>query len=152
MNYSKASFNLPIYKQELNVISLIGGTDCKMKQMIVLLVFITLLISSLAQSTCTKQLIEVGIGYNLISGNPQTSPDPGLKRSNQILRYGKVQEYETVDEQTTYCVPKEISITPQSFCSYAEETKFFAGTESYRKELEADVKLSGNGGQLFKFS
>ena len=52
----------------------------------------------------------------------------------------------------TACVPKEITITPQSFCSYAEETKFFAGTESYRKELEADVKLSGNGGQLFKFS
>ena len=123
-----------------------------MKQILVLLVVIALLISALAEPTCTRQLIEVGIGYNLISGNPQTSPDPGLKRSNQILRYGKVQEYEAVDEQTTYCVPNEITITPQSFCSYAEKTKFFAGTESYRKELEADVKLSGNGGQLFKCS
>ena len=29
------------------------------------------------------------------------------------------------------------------YCSYVEETKFIAGTESYRKVLEADVRLSG---------
>ena len=118
-----------------------------MKQTLVLLA----LLISLAESTCTKQLIEVGIGYNLISGNPRTSPDPGLKRSNQILRHGEIQEYEAVDEQTKYCAPEEIAIIPQSYCSYVEETKFFAGTESYREVLEADVTPSGNAGQLFKW-
>ena len=117
-----------------------------MKQTLVLLVFIALLIS-LAESTCTEQLIEVGIGYNLISGNPQTSPDPGLKRSNKILRHGEIQQYEAVDEQTKYCAPEEIAIIPQSYCSYVEETKFFAGTESYRKELEVNVRLSASGGK-----
>ena len=111
-----------------------------------------------SQSEMCSKTLNVGIGYDLIKANPQEYPDPGLKRTRKILRVTFPTKIPTkakqknIFPQMTYCTAPQVVIEPVTLCSYEEETRFFAGTASYRSELELNIKLTGNAGNTYTWT
>ena len=107
-----------------------------------------LLLTATICSTCTEEELLVGIGYNLIYGNPDglqqyAGRDPGLRRTHRILRLSD-NEVDTESKSP----PKQVKILPLTSCSFKETAKLFAGMESYRSRLSLSVDTSAGGGLL----
>ena len=89
----------------------------------------------------------VGIGYNIISGNPEGGDvrlggiDPGFMVTRPILKLTYDDGQLTSDLK--YQVPDQVVFTPRSSCvkTSAQETVY--GTQSYIKKISVDVKWSG---------
>ena len=109
---------------------------------IFLTVFCGLLLTATISFAYKEQKLLVGVGYNLIFGNPDGSPryagrDPGLKRTHRILRVS--------DNNGSKRSPKQIKVIPLTSCSYKEIAKLFAGMESYKSRLSLSVDTSAGG-------
>ena len=106
---------------------------------IFLTVLCGLLLTATVCSACKKKELLVGVGYNLIFGNPDGSPqhagrDPGLKRTHRILRISH--------NNGSKRVPKQIKVVPLTSCSSKETAKLFAGMVSYQRRLSLSVDAS----------
>ena len=95
----------------------------------------------------------VGIGYNIISGNPEGGDlhtggvDPGFLVTRPIfkLTYNDVQ----LTSDLQYQVPDQVVFTPRSSCVSTSSHDTVYGTESYVNKLSVDVSVSGM--QLYRF-
>ena len=89
----------------------------------------------------------VGIGYNIISGNPEGGDmylggvDPGFLVTRPIFKLTYDDGQVTSDLE--YQVPDQVVFSPRSSCvkTSAQETVY--GTESYTKRISVDVEMSG---------
>ena len=125
-----------------------GTSSLKMKLLLVIAILLSTSLVILATSqTCSKSTV-VGVGYNLIYGNPQAQRDPGIKKTRQILKLTYNRRHSTTINGKEICIPDQAKIVASSFCTHEEETKIIAGTQSYRKELELGVSVGGEGSKL----
>ena len=89
----------------------------------------------------------VGIGYNIVEGNPEGDDkkhggiDHGLLVSRKIFSL----TYKTNKLTDGYKVPDQIAISPRLSCVEDKETKasIVFGSKSYQSKLKADVEASG---------
>ena len=90
----------------------------------------------------------IGIGYNLIDGNPEGGDmsdggvDPGFLTTRRVFGLTYDDEHLTSDLQ--YQVPDQVVFTPRSSCVRTSEQETVYGTESYTKKISVDVSMSGN--------
>ena len=109
---------------------------------------------SLIIADCTVRDPLVGIGYNLIYGNPDGddnlagSRDPGLKYTHQILDITYNNVTSTTINGIEHCVPDQVSTVPLTSCSYDEETYLFAGTASF-KDTSSQVAVDADYGRQY---
>lgn len=91
---------------------------------------------SLANSQ-QEDLHYIGVGYNLLTGNPDGSlvsnggVDPGLFYTRKIL------------EVTDHDSPKRVQIEHRHSCANQNSTSMYFGTKSYQDKLKLGVKTSG---------
>ena len=112
------------------------------------------LLPSLIIADCTVRDPLVGIGYNLIYGNPDGADnlagrDPGLKYIHQILDITYSDGASTTINGVEYCVPDQVSTVPLTSCSYDEETYLFAGTASYQDVFSSQVAVDADYGRQY---
>lgn len=78
----------------------------------------------------------IGLGYNLVKGNPDGTPengggiDPGIRKTYKILN---------TDDATI------VEVTPHTHCTWADQefVQVYSGTKSYQQTLDADVAVEG---------
>ncbi|KAK6173994.1 hypothetical protein SNE40_017354 [Patella caerulea] len=90
----------------------------------------------------------VGIGYNLLTGNPDGGSgggvDPGLNTLRQIFQLTTV---------PSTPIPKEVLYKLRLSCLRSQSVDIFYGAKSYQTKLSSGVESSGNGNVgLAKFS
>ena len=112
------------------------------------------LLPSLIIADCTVKDPVVGIGYNLIYGNPDGDDnlggrDPGIKNTHQILDITYNDGASTTINGVEHCVPDQVSTVPLTSCSYDEETYLFAGTASYQDIFSSQVAVDADYGRLY---
>ena len=89
----------------------------------------------------------IGIGYNIIDGNPEGGSkvsggvDPGIMVSRRIFKLTYDNEKTTNDNE--YRVPDEVEFQHRSSAYTSKETDTFYGTKSYAKKLSNQVKVDG---------
>ena len=115
------------------------------------LIFIILGVAVIAEATKgpPKGIHFVGVGYNLLKGNPEGGSlsrggvDPGLLVTMKIFRLTYEKNRKSIDWK--YRVPDQVSFAPRSSWNCQENTKneLVTGTESYQDELKLDVEASG---------
>lgn len=81
----------------------------------------------------------IGVGYNMIRGNPDGNfwaaggDDPGLLSTRKVLKLS-----------SNDAVPAEIVYEHHDQCRSAHEFAFFSDSKSYQNKLLERVKSSGN--------
>lgn len=77
--------------------------------------------------------VYVGIGYDILQGNPFESDgvDPGFKHTIFVNAYDKNQ----MTEDNSYLVPDGFVALKTTACSFYSEVNIFRGTKSYQKTL-----------------
>lgn len=89
----------------------------------------------------------VGVGYNMIDGNPEGGDlktggvDPGILISRRILQFTYDQGQTTSD--LTSRIPDEISFVPRDSAFSESSLSTFHGTKSYASKLAAQVEVTG---------
>ena len=89
----------------------------------------------------------VGIGYNVINGNPQGGDmyiggvDPGFLVTRPILKLTYNDGLNTSD--LLYQVPDQVVFSPRSSCVRTSSQEVVYGTESYTHRISVDVSMSG---------
>ncbi|XP_033103765.1 uncharacterized protein LOC117106502 [Anneissia japonica] len=88
----------------------------------------------------------LGVGYNILDGNPDGSDisiggvDPGLLTTRRVFEmtynYGK----KSADYQ--YYVPDQVVFMPRSSCANTITKEMFWGTESYQQKLKKETSWS----------
>ena len=86
---------------------------------------------------CQKKLpIYVGLGYNLLSGNPLSDHvDPGF--THPVFRW--TYNLNKVVEKDKYMVPDQIVYDALSVCSFQSVFSNYTGGQSYQKDLKAKI-------------
>ncbi len=118
-----------------------------------MVIFLTIHSICLSSADCTVRDPLVGIGYNIIYGNPDgdddlAGRDPGLKYNYHILDITYDEGKSVIIEETEYCVPDQVTTVPLTSCSYDEETYLFSGTASYQEVFSSMVSVDSSYGQL----
>lgn len=108
-------------------------------------------IASVVRSDCTTRDESVGIGYNLIYGNPDgddalSGRDPGVKYNYQILTISYDDENSIIVNGNEYCIPDQVRAVAVTSCSAVEETYLFSGTESYQEVFGSMVSVDSSYG------
>ena len=89
----------------------------------------------------------VGIGYNIIDGNPEGADlntggvDPGLLLSRKIFKLTYDEGKKTFDQSSR--IPDEVSYVKQQSSYSKSSLSTFFGTKSYAAKLAAQVEVSG---------
>ncbi len=101
-----------------------------------------------SQATSTaKGLTYLGVGYNVLKGNPEGGElsrggvDPGLLSARKILRLTWDTDKTSVDGK--YKVPDQVVFAHHTSCVETTTHKMFSGTKSYQDKLKVDVEASG---------
>lgn len=95
-----------------------------------------------------KGLQFLGVGYNLLYGNPEGGDlsnggvDPGLLFTRKVFKLSYDTHKVSVGQQ--YLIPDQVSFAPRSSCVTTTQKEVFSGSKSYQKKLSVDV--SANGG------
>ena len=95
-----------------------------------------------------KGLHFVGVGYNLLKGNPEGGEvsngvvDPGLLFTRKIFKLTWSENKVTVDNK--YKIPDQLSFAPRASCVTSNKKEVFSGSKSYQENLNADVDVSGD--------
>lgn len=101
-----------------------------------------------------KGLYYVGVGYNLLKGNPEGGAssiggiDPGLLSTRKIFQL--TWKTNKLSSDKMYNVPDQVSFAP--FHSWVEEnsTNAVFGAKSYQEELKVEVGAEGkNSSRIF---
>lgn len=117
-----------------------------------MLLWVSFIILGLAVVTHASQpapqgLHFVGVGYNLLTGNPEGDDslnggvDPGLLTTKKIFKLTYDTNKLSVDLK--YKVPDQVSFAPRLKCVYTTKKEVISGSRSYQQKLGADVKASG---------
>ncbi|XP_073250647.1 uncharacterized protein [Porites lutea] len=97
-----------------------------------------------------KGLHFVGVGYNLLEGNPEGGDvtnggvDPGLLFTRKIFKLTWNTNKKSMDNR--FSVPDQVTFAPRSSCVTTNKKEVFSGSKSYQEKLNADVQVSGNYG------
>eukprot|EP00057_Strongylocentrotus_purpuratus_P016342 XP_011670816.1 PREDICTED: uncharacterized protein LOC754760 [Strongylocentrotus purpuratus] len=89
----------------------------------------------------------VGVGYNIIDGNPEGGDlntggvDPGLLLSRKIFKFTYDEGKKTFDQSSR--IPDEVSYLKQQNPYSKSSLSTFFGTKSYAAKLAAQVEVSG---------
>ena len=119
-----------------------------MQLFIVLIILGAAAVTHASQDVATaKGLTYLGVGYNILKGNPEGGElsrggvDPGLLSARKILKLTWDTEKTTVDGK--YRVPDQVTFAHHTSCVEATTHKMFSGTKSYQDKLKVDVEASG---------
>lgn len=94
-----------------------------------------------------KGLHFVGVGYNLLEGNPEGGDvsnggvDPGLLFTRKIFQLTWDMNKISVDKK--YQIPDQVSFAPRASCVKSNKKDVFSGSKSYQQKLNVDVDVSG---------
>ena len=100
-----------------------------------------------------KGLRFLGVGYNILQGNPEGGKlshggvDPGLLPTRKIFKL-------TWDTQKTsadgkFRVPDQVVFVHRSSCVENTTNEVFSGLKSYQEKLKEDVEVSGKLSSFF---
>ena len=113
--------------------------------------FITLGVAVVTHATedvaTAKGLRFIGVGYNILKGNPDGGElslggvDPGLLSTRKIFKLTWDTNKTSVDG--LYRVPDQVVFVHRSSCVNTTTNKVFSGAKSYQDKLKVDVKASG---------
>jgi len=101
---------------------------------------------SSAQKTA-KGLRFLGVGYNILKGNPDGGKlsnggvDPGLLSTRKIFKLTWNTKKTSVDGK--FRVPDQVVFVHRSSCIEKTTNEVFSGVKSYQDKLKEDVKVSG---------
>ena len=90
----------------------------------------------------------VGIGYDLLEGNPEGDfdrggLDPGFKLAQNIFKVTYDEGKEVTFEGSVIALPDQMEYQATYSCSSVEDSYTFSGTESYQEKLDVNVDASG---------
>ena len=94
-----------------------------------------------------KGLRFLGVGYNILKGNPDGGKlsnggvDPGLLSSRKIFKLTWDKKKTSVDR--LYRVPDQVVFVHRSSCVETTTNEVFSGAKSYQDKLKVDVEASG---------
>ena len=94
-----------------------------------------------------KGLQFLGVGYNLLKGNPEGGDlsnggiDPGLLFTRKVLKLSYDTNKLSVGQQ--YMVPDQVTFAPRSSSVTTTKKEVFSGSKSYQKKLSVDVSANG---------
>ena len=100
-----------------------------------------------AAQPAPKGLHFIGVGYNLLKGNPEGGKlqiggiDPGLLLTRKVFKLSYDTNKLSVDKK--YQVPDQVRFAPRDSCVATESKDVVSGAESYQRELSVDVQSSG---------
>lgn len=95
-----------------------------------------------------KGLRFLGVGYNILKGNPDGSKlslggvDPGLLSTRKIFKLTWDKNKTSVDG--LYRVPDQVVFVHRSSCAETTSNEVFSGAKSYQNKLKVDVEASGD--------
>ena len=116
-------------------------------QLSIILIIIGMTVVVEGSSDAPRGLHFVGVGYNLLKGNPEGGDvrnggvDPGLLITRKIFRLTWNTSKKSVDNR--FSVPDQVTFAPRSSCVTTNKKEMFAGSKSYQEKLSADVQVSG---------
>ena len=112
---------------------------------------ITLVVAVVTHATedvkTAKGLRFLGVGYNILKGNPDGGKlsnggvDPGLLSSRKIFKLTWDTKKTSVDRR--YRVPDQVVFVHRSSCVETTTNEVFSGAKSYQDKLKVDVEASG---------
>ncbi|KAJ7378960.1 hypothetical protein OS493_019659 [Desmophyllum pertusum] len=117
-------------------------------QLSVFLIILGVVVVAQAAQDAPKGLHFVGVGYNLLEGNPEGGDlsnggvDPGLLLTRKIFKLTFDTNKLTVDKK--YTVPDQVSFAPRKSCVTTNKKEVFSGSKSYQEKLNLDVEASGS--------
>lgn len=90
----------------------------------------------------------VGIGYDLLRGNPEGDfneggIDPGYRLARNIFKRTYEEGKEDLYNGNTVKIPDQMAYQPLSSCSSKETARIFHGTESYQSKLDISTDVEG---------
>lgn len=94
-----------------------------------------------------KGLQFLGVGYNLLKGNPEGGDlsnggiDPGLLFTRKVLKLSYDTNKLSVGQQ--YMIPDQVTFAPKSSGVTTTKKEVFSGSKSYQKKLSVDVSANG---------
>ncbi|XP_078383899.1 uncharacterized protein LOC144666356 [Oculina patagonica] len=106
---------------------------------------ITLGCASVTLASTSKGVKFLGVGYNIIKGNPEGElsrggVDPGLHSTRRIFKLTWATGKTTVDKK--YRVPDQVNFVHRSSCYKTTTYEVISGANSYQDRLKVDVKAS----------
>ena len=116
-------------------------------QLSVILIIIGMTVAVKGSGDAPKGLHYVGVGYNLLKGNPEGGDmrngglDPGLLITRKIFKLTWNTNKTSVDNRSS--VPDQVTFAPRSSCVTSNKKEVFSGAKNYQKKLFADVQVSG---------
>ena len=116
-------------------------------QLSVILIIIGMTVVVKGSGDAPNGLHFVGVGYNLLKGNPEGGDvtnggvDPGLLITRKILKLTWNTNKKTVDNRIS--VPDQVTFAPRSSCVTTTKKEVFSGCKSYQEKLNDDVQVSG---------
>ena len=109
---------------------------------------VTVVTHASAHSVATaKGLRFLGVGYNILKGNPEGGKlsnggvDPGLLSTRKIFKLTWDTQKTSVDGK--FRVPDQVVFVHRSSCVETTTNEVFSGVKSYQDKLKEDVKVSG---------
>ena len=104
-----------------------------------------------------KGLHYIGVGYNLLEGNPEGGAvssggvDPGLLFTRKVFKLTWDTNKVSMDGSTS--LPDQVSFAPRQSCMKTNSKEVVTGSKSYQDKLNVDVSASGKssvaGGSIF---
>ena len=94
-----------------------------------------------------KGLYFIGVGYNLLKGNPDGGDlkrggvDPGLLLTRKIFKLSYDTNKLSVDRK--FSVPDQVYFSPRDSCLSKSKKSVVSGAKSYQRELSIYVQASG---------
>ncbi|XP_072180200.1 uncharacterized protein [Diadema setosum] len=95
----------------------------------------------------------LGVGYNILSGNPDGGDvtsggvDPGLLVTRRVLEL--TYNNRAMSSNGRYHVPDQVTFVPRGSCVEGASKQVFYGTKSYQDVMTADVKLDSVLASIF---
>ena len=111
------------------------------------ILLITIGMTVVVDGDAPKGLHFVGVGYNLLEGNPEGGDvtnggvDPGLLFTRKIFKLTWNTNKKSMDNR--FSVPDQVTFAPRSSCVTTNKKEVFSGSKSYQEKLNADVQVSG---------
>lgn len=119
-----------------------------MQLSIFLIVFGVTVTTRASQDVSTaKGLKFIGVGYNVLRGNPEGGQwtrggvDPGLLTTRKIFQLTWDTKKTTVDQR--YRVPDQVNFNYRAYCVKTTKNEVISGAKSYQDQLKVAVQAEG---------
>ena len=116
-------------------------------QLSIILIIIGMTVVVKGSGGAPKGLHFVGVGYNLLKGNPEGGDvsnggvDPGLLITRKIFQLTWNTNKKSVDNR--FSVPDQVTFAPRLSCVTTYKKDVFFGSKSYQEKLNVDVQVTG---------